>query len=85
MAETLVKNQVCSACGSEVRQHAQFCFHCGGQLEVVDPDGNGEPSDVWFREEIAEETDQNVKTDRADISKAEAKDVGTPDENRETE
>jgi uncharacterized membrane protein YvbJ len=32
MAETIVENQVCSACGAGVREGALFCYHCGGAV-----------------------------------------------------
>lgn len=32
MAETLVENQVCSACGADVREGTLFCYNCGGQV-----------------------------------------------------
>ena len=32
MAETLVKNKVCSACGVDVRQGSLFCYNCGSNV-----------------------------------------------------
>lgn len=32
MSETTVENQVCNACGADVRKDALFCYHCGGEL-----------------------------------------------------
>jgi len=32
MAETQVENQVCNACGADVRPGALFCYSCGGSL-----------------------------------------------------
>lgn len=32
MAETTVENQVCRACGADVREGALFCYHCGGAV-----------------------------------------------------
>lgn len=32
MAETLVENQICDACGADVRKGALFCYHCGSQV-----------------------------------------------------
>lgn len=32
MAETLVKNRVCKACGMDVRSGAFFCFNCGSSV-----------------------------------------------------
>lgn len=54
MAETFVKDIVCEACGSEARPQAQFCYHCGGPLEVVEVKNEVGASDVWFQEEISE-------------------------------
>jgi hypothetical protein len=37
MAETLVENQTCTDCGTEIRAAAQFCYHCGsavGEVEI---------------------------------------------------
>ena len=37
MAETVVENRVCSACGTDIRSNALFCYNCGGTVapEVV--------------------------------------------------
>ena len=32
MAETLVENRVCGACGVDVRPGALFCYNCGGSV-----------------------------------------------------
>jgi hypothetical protein len=32
MAETITENQVCNACGADVRESALFCYYCGGNL-----------------------------------------------------
>ena len=32
MAETLVKNRVCNACGMDVRSGAFFCYNCGSSV-----------------------------------------------------
>jgi hypothetical protein len=32
MAETFVKNQVCKACGADVRLGSLFCYNCGESL-----------------------------------------------------
>jgi hypothetical protein len=43
MAETLVKNRVCSACGVDVRDGALFCYNCGSSVtaDVSSPERNG--------------------------------------------
>jgi hypothetical protein len=59
MAETLVKNQVCGACGSDVRRHSLFCYHCGNALKSEEVSkGTEEPSDIWFREDITSTTEE---------------------------
>ena len=32
MAETLVENRVCNACGADVRSNALFCYNCGSSV-----------------------------------------------------
>lgn len=32
MAETLVKNQFCRACGMDIRPRALFCYNCGSSV-----------------------------------------------------
>lgn len=34
MAETLVKNRVCNACGADVRAGAFFCYNCGASISA---------------------------------------------------
>src|SRR5215210_6792017 len=43
MAETLVKNRVCNACGADVRSGASFCYNCGSSViaEPLSPEKNG--------------------------------------------
>ena len=53
MAETLVKEKVCNACGAEVRPQAVFCYNCGS---AVVPDVTREEnktqkfSDEWLKD-----------------------------------
>ena len=66
---TSVKNQVCSACGSDVRPDALFCYHCGGSVApevVVALKDKKAVSDAWFRENIGEEKngDNSVPIER---------------------
>lgn len=37
MAEIVVNNEVCKACGADVREGSLFCYNCGGSLapEIV--------------------------------------------------
>lgn len=55
MAETTVQQQVCKACGVDVRPNSLFCYNCGSSVSV-ESNGNDSVSDVWLRESIAEET-----------------------------
>jgi len=58
MAETLVENKICNACGSEVRLNALFCYHCGGSVApeaVVALKDKESVGDTRFRENISEE------------------------------
>jgi len=32
MAETIIENRICQACGADVRPNALFCYHCGSSL-----------------------------------------------------
>jgi uncharacterized Zn finger protein (UPF0148 family) len=52
MAETLVENRTCSACGVDVRTGALFCYNCGGSVAPEIPvSENQEPVTVaMFRE-----------------------------------
>lgn len=55
MAETTVQQEVCKACGVDIRPNSLFCYNCGGSVSV-ETNGNTEISDVWLRESIAEES-----------------------------
>src|SRR5688572_515119 len=43
MAETLVKNRVCTGCGADVRSGAFFCYNCGSSVtaDAASPERNG--------------------------------------------
>jgi hypothetical protein len=47
MAENLVENQICSACGAPVRPQALFCYNCGSQ---VAPEIENAAGEVWSDE-----------------------------------
>lgn len=36
MSGTAVQQEVCSACGTEIRNQALFCYHCGEAVEMID-------------------------------------------------
>lgn len=67
MAETVVENQICNACGVDVREGALFCYNCGGaiasEIIVEEDDKKDKVSDVWLRENIVEngKNDQNTE------------------------
>jgi len=59
MAEKIVENQFCRACGADVRPNALFCYHCGSQVasddEVAAEAQNGSKvSSAWYQDSIAE-------------------------------
>lgn len=65
MAETVVENQICNACGADVRLNALFCYNCGGsvapEIVVEETDEKDKISDVWLREKIAENGNKQVE------------------------
>ena len=42
MAEIIVENQICNACGVDIRKGALFCYNCGGSVtpEIASPKVN---------------------------------------------
>lgn len=56
MAETLVENKICQTCGTEIRQNAQFCYHCGGSVaaDAAALKDKKAVSDAWLRENISD-------------------------------
>jgi hypothetical protein len=70
MAETLVKTEICEACGVDVRPGSMFCYNCGGAVVAVES-GNSRKkkkknkvSDVWFQDEIG--VNNNLNTTKLD-------------------
>jgi len=57
MAETLVENRNCSACGADVRKGALFCYHCGGSVapEIPVSENHLTVRDALLREDNVEE------------------------------
>lgn len=41
MSDVLVEGLTCGACGVEVRPDTQFCFNCGGSLELAEAADGG--------------------------------------------
>ena len=56
MTDTAVENDLCAACGADVREEALFCYNCGGPLQAEEGGGEHEAaSDVWMRGDISGE------------------------------
>jgi len=69
MAENLVENQICSACGAPVRPQALFCYNCGSSVapEIENAPPGDAAGEVWS-DEIADENraETNLLTDVSD-------------------
>jgi uncharacterized Zn finger protein (UPF0148 family) len=67
MAETLVKDRICYACGVDVRKGALFCYNCGGAVapEIPLETKNKNLSNTWVHQNVAE----IEREDRAEESK----------------
>jgi hypothetical protein len=69
MAETLVENNICEACGADVRPGSQFCYNCGGAVteelpKTAKKNKKNKVSDSWRQESMVENND--LKTTRLD-------------------
>ncbi len=89
MAKTQVENQVCNACGADVRAGALFCYSCGGSVApevVVALKDKKNVSDAWFREELKEEKNgsKSTKIEQPIVEKAVDKPIPKPDINEES-
>lgn len=57
MAEKIIENQMCRACGADIRKNALFCYNCGKSVvpEIVNSAEKDEnsivPEDVFFENE----------------------------------
>lgn len=76
MAETLVEEKICEACGAEVRPGSLFCYNCGGPvgLDLEEKPKSNRVSSAWFQGELGSnlnlETTQ-LSSDGAPIAKEE--------------
>lgn len=65
MAETLVKEKVCGACGADVRPQALFCYNCGSAVApdapLIENNNNKKASNAWFKDEIVAEDRQDLE------------------------
>lgn len=62
MAETIVKNQVCDACGADIRSEALFCYNCGESVVQKAQSNDHKQTDEMVRETIIEEKESKVLT-----------------------
>ncbi len=78
MAEMLVENQVCDACGADVRKGALFCYNCGGEVAseiVVAKNDKIETIDnTRFQENISKENGTEYKPSKVK-TKQEVRDI----------
>lgn len=67
MTETVIENEICPNCGTELPAIAEFCYHCGNptRAETASNSETQEVSDVWLRGDIAGDsnTDNNKPED----------------------
>jgi hypothetical protein len=65
MAETIVENQICNACGADVRKGALFCYNCGGavasEIIVVKNDKNKRISKTRSRKKLSQENENGIE------------------------
>lgn len=61
MTQTVVENEICPTCGTELPATAEFCYHCGNsvKVEAVSENETQDVSDVWLRGDIAKKSDTN--------------------------
>ena len=87
MAETIVENQICKACGIDVREGSLFCYNCGGaiasEIEVEKEDKKEKVSDVWLRENLVENGKNDQITNQSEefitLEKVADKPIPKPD------
>ena len=87
MAETIVENQICNACGVDVREGSLFCYNCGGavasEIEVEKEDKKDKVSDVWLRENLVENGKNDQITNQSEefitLEKVDDKPIPKPD------
>ncbi len=74
MAEILVENRICYACGVDVRKGALFCYNCGGAVtpEIPIETKNKNLSNTWVHQNV-EEIEQDSKIELKKNSKTKKK------------
>ncbi len=62
MAETLVENKVCEACGADVRSGSLFCYNCGGAVSLDLPESEKKTvREALLSEDLADNRDLKTK------------------------
>lgn len=88
MAETLVENQICSACGADVRAGALFCYGCGAavasEIAVTKNDKNAAADKVRFPEIISQENKNGSELKASEVKrKQEVKEISFKEDAKE--
>jgi len=83
MAETLVENKICEACGADIRPGSLFCYNCGGAVseELAKPAANNNKhiSSAWAKGDITENIDlKTTQLKKETVEKFEAKPIEKP-------
>lgn len=63
MAETLIENQVCSTCGTDVRPAALFCYNCGAAVAEEIPSDNHKKKGKSSRKTTVKESISKIEND----------------------
>ncbi len=71
MAETLIENQVCATCGTDVRPAALFCYNCGAAVAEKIPSNNHQKKEKSSRKTIVKENENNSKIENDLINQSE--------------
>lgn len=69
MAETLVKEKTCNACGADVRPNSVFCYNCGSAVTPQVPHSGNDTrklSDDWFKGDLTEENSEEIIYEKTD-------------------
>ncbi len=76
MAETFVENQVCSACGADVREGALFCYNCGGavasEIAVAKNEKNETIGKTQFQKTLSKENENGTQEKKSEIIRKQA-------------
>jgi hypothetical protein len=84
MAETLVENKICEACGADVRPGSLFCYNCGGAVsqDLPEPEKNNNKKDVsnaWLQRDLVENSDlKTTQLKKETVEKVELKPIEKP-------